>query len=202
MAMKNRARLRQGTKKTAKPASLVSLAKATWDLGATGPANRRDMVIEQAADIDPETGEIINPNGVVRARKVDKLEKWYRAGKISAAGYNAAEKLRDAFEATQRAPGWPDNDRVQSSPKPDHAVTIQTDRMSRFHAVSRYVATADRPIIDACVLGGCDVTDLPAFRGDENAGLAALSAALDRTADRMAGHMRGIRRLVRKLRGT
>lgn len=200
MAMKNRARLRQGTKKTAKPVAMVSLATAPWDLGATGPANRRDMVIEQAADIDPETGEIINPNGIVRARKVDKLEKWYRAGKISAAGYNAAEKLRDAFEATQRAPGWPDNDRVQSSPKPDHAVTIHADRMSRFRAVNRYVAPADRPIIYAYVLDNLDVTSLPEFRGDESAGLAALSAALDRMADSLSGHMAGIRRLVRKLR--
>lgn len=80
------------------------------------------------------------------------LEVWHRRGWITTAGFNAAEKLRDAFEATQRAPGWPDNDRVQSSPKPDHAVTIQIDRLSKYHVIARLILAADMQIIAACVL--------------------------------------------------
>ena len=107
---------------------------------------------EDAADIDPETGEVRNPNGVLRARRVDMLGVWHRRGWITTAGFNAAERLRDAFEATQRAPGWPDNDRVQSSPKPDHAVTIQVDRISRFHAINRLVIDGDTAIISAVAI--------------------------------------------------
>lgn len=151
-----------------------------WDMGATGPANRAGLAIEDAADMDPETGRIINPNGVKRARRVDMLEVWHKKGVISTQGFNAAEALRDAFEATLRTPGWPDNDRVQSSPKPDHAVTIQIDAISRFHAVHRFVCKSDRAIIDACVLRRAS----PAYAGYKGAayrnGLEHLAEALDR----------------------
>ena len=42
----------------------VSLSPSPWDMGATGPANRHGLEIEEAADINPETGEVQNPNGV------------------------------------------------------------------------------------------------------------------------------------------
>ena len=164
-----------GAKRIPRPVTLPE-----WDMGATGPANRAGLVIEEAADMDPETGRIINPNGVKRARRVDMLEVWHRKGVISTQGYNAAEALRDAFEATERTPGWPDNDRVQSSPKPDHAVTIQIDTIRRFHAVHRFVPAQDRAIIDACVLRRAS----PAYAGYRGAayrdGLQHLADALDR----------------------
>ena len=48
-----------------------------------------------------------------------------------------------------KTPGWPDNDRVQSSPKPDHAVEIQIDRMSRFHRVAGGLNAEERAIIES-----------------------------------------------------
>lgn len=165
-----------------KPAT-VTLAE--WDTGATGEANRRNLVIEDAADIDPETGKIINPNNVKRARRVDMLEVWHKRGTITTAGYNAAECLRDAFEATERAPGWPDNDRVQSSPKPDHAVTIQIDRLSRYHGIAKLVRRDDWPIINACVLHHGAPSSI-GYKGRRyQAGLDALRDALDRLAAAM-----------------
>lgn len=133
----------------------VSLAETPWDHGATGKANRIGLVVEERGEKDAKTGKTINPNGVTGARRVDLLEFWHKRGSISTEGYNAAEMLRNAFEATQRGkPALPDNDRVQSSPKPDHAVDIQIDRISRFEGLMRHVRITDRAIVTACVLDG------------------------------------------------
>lgn len=160
----------------------LTLAPAPWDFGARGSANQQGLVIEDATEETPD-GRTANPNGVKRARRVDMLERWHRLGQISTAGYNAAEKLRDAFEATGRAPGWPDNDRVQSSPKPDQAVEIQIDRLSRFHVVAKHVSGEDRAIINHCVLSGGIPSGLREYRGRNHAkGIAHLRDALDRLA--------------------
>lgn len=175
-----------------------SVMPTTWDRGATGPANRRGLIEEPATDFDPITGkETPNPNGTKRARRVDLLEVWAKKGAITAGGYNAAVALRDAFEATQRAPGWPDNDRVQSSPKPDHAVAIQTDRLSAYHRIARLVPASDWPIIDCCVLHGA-LPHRAAVRWGwaklqherHVIGLGLLRDALDRLADAMAAGVR------------
>ena len=183
--MPRRKRLKPGTSPTAKPKAAVSLAPApSWDMGATGPANRVGLVVEPRGEIDPATGKQVNPNGVKGARRVDMLEVWRNRGVITQSGFAAAEALRNAFEATQRAPGWPDNERVQSSPKPDHAVTIQIERLSRYHDLARRVAVQDRAIIAACVLYPGIPARLPQYRGRRYAeGLAHLRAALDRLAN-------------------
>lgn len=156
-----------------------------WDQGATGPANRINLITEERGEVDPVSGKIINPNGVKGVRRVDMLEVWHRRGVISSAGYNAAEKLRDAYEGTLRAGGWPDSERVQSSPKPDMAVTIQIDRLSRYHTIARHIPQEDRPLIMACVLH----QQTPAAAGYQGrryrAGLEALGSALDRFAARL-----------------
>lgn len=131
----------------------VSLCE--WDHGATGPANRIGLVTEERGEIDPKTGKMQNPNNVTGVRRVDLLQFWHGRGSISTEGFNAAEALRNAFEATMRGPAaLPDNDRVQSSPKPDQAVDIQIDRISRFQGLMRHVRAADREIVTACVLDG------------------------------------------------
>lgn len=179
-------KIRRKTRTKIKEARKVAVATMPWDMGAAGPANRRGLIVEDAFDADPETGRVVNPNGVKRARRVDMLEVWHRKGVISTAGFNAAETLRDAFEATERAPGWPDNDRVQSSPKPDHAVTIQIDRMSRFHTYHRHVSADDREIIDACVLRHGTPASLRRYRyHGYPAGMRHLREALDRLATAM-----------------
>jgi hypothetical protein len=77
---------------------------------------------------------------------------------------------------------------VQSSPKPDHAVEIQIDRLSRFHTVSRHIATDDRALIDHCVLSRGVPSGLPKYRWKPATGIAALRDALDRLAMSMQGH--------------
>lgn len=175
---------KRGRKPKAQPVASVTLSR--WDMGATGPANRIGLQQEDAVDMDPMTGKPQpNPNGVKRMRRVDMLELWHRQRTITTAGFNAAERLRDAHEATQRGPGWADNDRVQSSPKPDVAVAMHIDRVSAYVALSKHIAPGDRRIIDVCVLD----RGTPAKAGYERAryaeGLAHLRAALDRLANAM-----------------
>lgn len=164
----------------------VSLAPSPWDHGATGPANRIGLVEEERGEKDAKTGKIVNPNRVTGVRRVDMLEYWHRRETISTEGFNAAELLRNAFEATMRGKAaLPDNDRVQSSPKPDHAIDIQIDRISRFQALMRHVRSADREIISACVLDGHHPARLyGSLRVRE--GFDHLRAALDAFADSLA----------------
>lgn len=174
------------------PASKVTLPAmpSQWDHGAMGPANRIGLVIEDRPVIDPDTGEESNPNGIRGVRRVDLLDHWHKAGILSLAGYGIGVKLRDAFEATQMGPGTDyAADRVDSSPKPDHAVAIQTDRLSLFSAIYRHVIGPDRPIVDCCVLHGqlpFMVTlpngSRPIMAHMTRDGHAWLSAALDRLA--------------------
>ena len=83
-------------------------------------------------------------------------------------------------------PSLPDNDRVQSSPKPDTAVAIQIDRISRFDAMMRHVRQADLQIVSTCVLDGKHPRTLPQFNGDRyREGFAHLRAALDYISDRI-----------------
>lgn len=173
--------------------SEVTLSQAPWDMGAMGPANRAGLVEEERGEINPVTGKLENPNVVRGVRRVDMLEVWHGKGVISTRGYNAAEKLRNAFESTQRAPGWPDNDRVQSSPKPDHAVTIQIDRLSKFAAIYKLVPYRDNDIIWHCVIckgtpSSLVVRGRHPYRGRHyDGGLEYLREALDRLADRLEG---------------
>lgn len=151
-ARKYRARIRASS---ANRKPKMTIAETPWDHGASGQANRHGLIVEERGDKDPRTGKTVNPNGVTGVRRVDLLEYWHRRGTISTEGYNAAEKLRDAFEGTMRGkPSLPDNDRVQSSPKPDYAVTIQIERISRYDRLMRHVRQDDRAIITACVLEG------------------------------------------------
>ena len=168
------------------PRKPVSLDASPWDTGPRPAAREHLAVVEERGEVDPRTGRMLNPNRVCGLRYRDLLEVWHTRGVISGAGHDAAVRLRDAFEATQRAPGWPDNDRVQSSPKPDHAVTITVERISAFHRLNRLVAAGDRAIVDACVLE----QGTPAragYKGERyQDGLAHLCAALDRLAAAVA----------------
>lgn len=178
-----RAALAGGLAKSKRPITMIA---AAWDHGATGQANRAGLVIEERGEVDAKTGKTTNPNGVTGARRVDLLEFWHKRGNISTAGFNAATALRDAFEGTLRGkPALPDNDRVQSSPKPDHAVTIQIDRLSKYEKLSRHVKLGDRQIITACVLDGHHPSSVyGALRVRD--GFAHLRVALDRLSESMA----------------
>lgn len=172
-------------------ATPVTLPPSQWDHGATGPANRIGLVVEERGTADA-TGKITNPNRVTGARRVDMLKFWSERGTITPEGYSVATALRAAFENTQRSPGTSfEQDRVDSSPKPDHAVAIQIDRISGFHKINRHLAQADVALVHHVVLhGGTPATwrvrgTRPYHGPNYPAGLRELSAALDRLAKAM-----------------
>lgn len=133
----------------------VTLVIPPWDHGATGQANRIGLVVEERGEVNPATGKVTNPNRVTGVRRVDLLAFWWGRGTISTGGYNAAVALRNAYDDTLRGPpALPENDRVQSSPKPDQSIDIRITRISRFSTLMRRVADEDREIVSACVLDG------------------------------------------------
>ena len=148
-------RKRQASRRANAKRNRVVLAAMPWDHGAMGAANRVGLVVEERGEVDPATGKVTNPNKVTGVRRVDLLDFWHGRGSITTGGMNAAKVLRAAYEQTMRAPpALPDNDRVQSSPKPDHAIDIQVERISRFAKLMRLVADDDREIVTVCVLDG------------------------------------------------
>lgn len=178
---------RQATRRDKAQRGKITLATTPWDHGAMGQANRHGLVVEERGEVNPATGKVANPNGVTGVRRVDLLDFWHGRGSITTGGMNAAKLLRQAYEDTQRgSAALPENDRVQSSPKPDHAIDIQIDRISRFAKLMRMVAREDRDIVAACVLDGAHPCRVYGpLRRDE--GFAHLKAALDRLHVAMGG---------------
>lgn len=186
-ARKAKPRLKTGTRDLAKPKGAVSLSSPKWDQGATGQANRQDLVTEERGDRDPDTGKVINPNGVKGVRRVDMLETYHQRGVISDRGYTAGEALRDAWAGTQRSRGTDYSAPiVDSTSKPDAHIGIQIDRVSRYLDVSKRIAPQDKAILTAVVSEGRAIAHLLEYRGlSHDRGKVHLREALERLADAM-----------------
>jgi len=167
----------------------VTLHGSQWDHGAMGQANRIGLVVEERGDLDAATGKRINPNNVKGARRVDMMEVYHARGWISKRGYTAGEMLRDAWENTQRGPGWQENERVQSSPKPDHAIAMQIDRISKLVWITRRVPKEHAHIIEhiamqRCSIGGVRMDGHKPYQGaNHEKGKVALHLAFEALAD-------------------
>jgi len=158
-----------------------------WDAGAMGQANRVNLVQEQAGDMDADTGKRVNPNGVKRYRRIDMLEIYYRRGWIGRRQWTAGEVLRNAWEQTERGQASDfSQDRVDSSPKPDIAVTIRIDRLARYFGVSRLIPASDQRILWQVACLGNSIGGLVEYRGSQHAkGKLHLVGALERLAQRL-----------------
>lgn len=128
-----------------------------------------------------------NPNRVTGVRRIDMLEVYHRRGSISTRGYNAAERLREAWLRTETGRGakWC-SDRVDGGVGYQAAVATQIDKISAFARLSAAVSPADRRIIDCVVYQGAGIGALPEYRGSRHAdGVAQMGEAFDRLSDRM-----------------
>lgn len=164
-----------------------SIAASPWDHGATGPANRHGLVIEERGEVDPKTGRRQNPNGVTGARRVDMLEVYHRRGWISDAGYDAAVRLRNAWLRTEMGRGqvW-SFDRVDGGGSVRETVEVQIDRISALVRLSDAISDGDRRIIECVAFDGTGIGALREYRGRRHqSGVAAMREALDRLAERM-----------------
>ena len=171
----------------------VSLGGSEWDQGAMGQANRIGLVVEPRGTLDPATGKTINPNAVKGARRVDMMETYHKRGWISDRGFTAGERLRDAWEDTQRGPGWADNDRVQSSAKPDQAIAMQLDRIGRLVWLTKRMPKDHAALIEAvCMkrvgLASATVDGVKPFTGSRHdEGARVMRVAFDALADAFGG---------------
>lgn len=152
-------------------------------MGPNTPAQAANRIIEDGGEINSATGKRENPNGIRRARRIDVIETYYRAGRLSPSQFQAAETLASAWENTQRSPSPKLGEKVDSSPKPDHAITIQIDQMTDYIRIMGRVDKADKQILTHCVLDRHTPYGLPQYRhARRGEGMQALRDALDRLA--------------------
>lgn len=141
----------------------VSLAPSPWDFGATGPANRAGLEIEDAADIDPETGEVINPNNVKRARRASTADEGFAAGLLTKAHVMAARELKALNEGGVMGGGDPLAAIVIKSPggSPFEPQAALFDARRKFHAVWRRIPVECSVAIERFIIS--DMSEAQAF---------------------------------------
>ena len=185
MARKTKARLKRQNGQWVHPVAHVSLAPMPWDHGATGLANRAGLVVEERGETDPQTGKVTNPNRVTGVRRVDMIEVYRKRGWISERGAQAAVKLRLAWLATEKGTCAPFmRERVDSSPKPDAAIGIQIDRLSKLIRLGSVIPLHDKRIVECVAYHGAGIGSLPEYRGmRHDKGKVHLAEAFDRLAD-------------------
>lgn len=82
----------------------------------------------------------------------------------------------------------PDNDRVQSSPKPDKSIEILIDRVSVFSRRWRHVQKDDKELLWAVVIENRTPAAIHGYAGSGyKKGMLHLREALDRVAASMGG---------------
>lgn len=160
-----------------------------WDHGAMGQANRIGMVVEERADVDPETGKRVNPNGVTGVRRVDLLEVYHKRGVISARGYMAGQHLRQAWLQTEMGQCSPfAREAIDTSLKLDAAMAVMVDRISSYKKANSFTSAGDSAILSVVICSGDSVGAIKEYRGEmHEVGLVHLRDAMDRLADRMEG---------------
>jgi len=189
---RKRRKLKHGTKATARPSQSVRVAPEPWDMGAPGPANRaRESAVVEGVDpeVDPDTGDVKrrNPNGIKRRVFYDMLDVYHRRGWITTRGYNAGMVLRAAWEKTELGGEWL-QERVDSTPKPDAAVTIQINRMAALVGITRRIPREDHRLLVSVACEKNAIGRLPEYRNGSRShdrGKDHLREALDRLADRL-----------------
>lgn len=157
-----------------------------WDHGQQTAAQNHLKVIEDAGEVDPKTGKRVNPNGVTRARRQSVLEHCYARGLITARQFTAGQVLAGAWQQNFRSPSVGlVQDRVDRSPKPDENVTVQIDRLSKYHRLSKLVVTY-RPLVLHVVCDDRFLSAMPGYtRGRSGVFMDRLRDGLDALADRM-----------------
>jgi hypothetical protein len=150
---KRKAKPKHRARKSRIPASRVTLPPTTWDMGATGPANRERLHEEPATEIDPETGkDQPNPNGVRRARRHSWPEIYAKQRKLTPAQAAAAANLYAAWAGhPARDPLAAIGETVDRERYTDpQSATVDARR--RFYAMWQIVPRASRPVLEHVVL--------------------------------------------------
>lgn len=125
----------------------VTVPKMPWDTGPNTLAQNYMRVIEDANYTDPETGKKVNPNGVRRARRIDWAELYHSKGVMTKRQLRAADALVMAWERTFRTPPAIKKVQVDVSPRPDAAISMQIDRVSKYHRLAKEIPKRSWPYV-------------------------------------------------------
>ena len=160
------------SKKHRKPRSL-KVPRFTGDHGPETAAQRQGTVIEAVR------GEEHNNTG--RRRRVNVLESLLRSDKITQRQYQAGEAIEKAYCRVQMlSSGSELKEWVQSSPKPDAAVSRQCDVIGHYAHVMKAVPRTQRKLISHV----CEKNQPLRTSGLRRAG-DRLRSVLDRVADHL-----------------
>jgi hypothetical protein len=180
---KRKAKLKHGTRAARSTKHAVTLPQPSWDMGPDTEAQRAGKVIEDARIWDADKERWVNPNGVKRARRIDLIESWANAGKVTERQLKAALALRVAYERTMRSPPAIQKIQVDTFPKPDANIAIIVDRIGAFADVMRYVPSGCRAAVECVVLDNRGVNGV-GYKGRAYArGIELLREGLDAVAD-------------------
>jgi len=158
----------------------VSVAPTPFN-GDHGTGTIAAMAGTVVEEITNEKGE--NPNHVARRLRVERIEDMARRGQISLRQYQAGKELRDAWCGVEKlSSGSELKERVQSSPKPDATIAVQTDAMSRYKHAMDAVPGDMRYVIEHVCFENLPLHMLPGISGMHSANL---KVALDRVANKM-----------------
>ena len=166
------------------PKSAVSLVVAPWDTGASGAANRVGMIVEDVGDVDPETGEVINPNKIRRVRRLSVAAMYLRAGHLTDRQAAAADVLLKAWEQKDRRPPAINEAKVDASPKADDRTVMVLERAMRYVAVARLVAQSWEPYVMHVARDDRHISSMPGYRKG-GPYMDRLRKGLDDLADRL-----------------
>lgn len=123
-----------------------------------------------------------NPNNMGQRTRKIIIKDMLSRGTLTMRQFQAAEAIQTAYLSVQRlSSGGPTSERVQSSPKPDMAVTIQVGANSRLVHVMKAVKQMDRGLVEAVCWHNQPLRS--AIRGGYVRGYVRFRAALDAAAD-------------------
>lgn len=180
--MGKRKRNRGGAKGIASaPASAVSLS--SWDHGATGPANRHNLITEERGHMDEKTGKMVNPNGITGVKRLSMAQLYERRGLLTARQSAAAYRLLTAWEQKDRSPPAIQVAKVDHSPKPDDRTAMLVDRQMNYIKEARHVPRSHAKIINWVARDDQRLSAMPGIKF--KAGIEALRVGLDMMADSM-----------------
>ena len=131
-------------KRTAKggasePKSAVTLSCPSWDHGASGKANRTRLQVEERGDMDPNTGKIINPNGVTGVRRLSVAGLYHKRKLLTHRQFRAADTLLQTWEQKDRSPPAINEVKVDHSPKPDDRTAMVVDRAMAYVKITKHI---------------------------------------------------------------
>ena len=140
--------------------SRAPITLATWDLGASGPANQERLADQERGAVDIETGKKINPNAIWGKIREPWVTRYAKQGKLTTAHLSAALRLYAAFAGhPARDPIAAISDRVDGGGTNDPQVAA-VDRRREFRLMWAAVPQSSRPAVEHVVLNDMSIRSM------------------------------------------